>query len=90
MLICTQMTFRFGDLFMQTITWADFAKVELRVGTIIEVQDFTEARKPTYKLLIDFGPDIGTKKIECSDHGALQKRGPCLRSSAASTDLLYE
>lgn len=47
---------------MQTITWSDFEKVELRVGTIMEVQDFPEAKKPAYKLKIDCGPEIGVKK----------------------------
>jgi len=37
------------------ITWADFEKVELRVGTILEVSDFPEARKPAYKVRVDFG-----------------------------------
>ncbi len=47
---------------MQTITWNDFEKVELRVGTIIDVQPFPEARKPAYILQIDFGKDIGIRK----------------------------
>ncbi|MFN3487596.1 MAG: tRNA-binding protein [Emticicia sp.] len=47
---------------METITWQDFEKVELRTGTIIEVSDFPKARKPAYKLLIDFGAEIGTKR----------------------------
>lgn len=47
---------------MQEITWQDFEKVELRTGTIIEVKDFPEARKPAYKLVIDFGEEIGTRK----------------------------
>lgn len=47
---------------METITWQDFEKVELRAGTIIEVNDFPKARKPAYKLLIDFGPEIGIKR----------------------------
>ncbi|MBQ4830877.1 tRNA-binding protein [Alteromonas sp. MMG017] len=47
---------------MDTIQWQDFDMVELRTGTIVEVSDFPEARKPAYKLLIDFGEDIGTRK----------------------------
>lgn len=46
----------------ETITWQDFEKVELRAGTIIEVNDFPKARKPAYKLLIDFGTSIGVKR----------------------------
>ena len=45
----------------QAITFEDFTKVDLRVGTIIEVNDFPEARKPAYQLIIDFG-DLGIKK----------------------------
>jgi tRNA-binding protein len=47
---------------METISWADFEKVELRVGTIIDVEDFPEARKPAFKLKVDFGEEIGVKK----------------------------
>jgi tRNA-binding protein len=41
---------------METIAWHDFEKVELHAGTIIEVADFPEARKPAYKIKVDFGP----------------------------------
>lgn len=47
---------------METIEWSDFDKVELRIGTIIDVEDFPEARKPAYKLKVDFGDVIGVKK----------------------------
>lgn len=46
----------------ETISWNDFERVELRVGTIVDVQDFPEARKPAYKLTIDFGDAIGLRK----------------------------
>jgi len=45
---------------METITWHDFEKVEARVGTILEVLDFPEARKPAYKVKVDFG-HLGVK-----------------------------
>ncbi|WP_214227326.1 tRNA-binding protein [Pedobacter sp. B4-66] len=45
---------------MEEITWNDFEKVELRAGTILEVLDFPEARKPAYKVKVDFG-DLGIR-----------------------------
>ncbi|MCX2452864.1 tRNA-binding protein [Pedobacter sp. PLR] len=45
---------------MEEITWNDFENVELRAGTVLEVSDFPEARKPAYKLKVDFG-DLGIK-----------------------------
>jgi tRNA-binding protein len=47
---------------MQQITWQEFEKVELRVGAIISIDDFPEAKKPAYKLEIDLGSEIGIKK----------------------------
>lgn len=47
---------------MQTISWGDFTKVELRVGRIVTAALFTEAKKPAYMLQVDFGRDIGIKK----------------------------
>ena len=45
-----------------TITWQDFEKVDIRIGTIVEVEDFPEARNPAFILHVDFGVEIGLKK----------------------------
>ena len=46
---------------MKNITWAEFEDVDLRVGTIVDVLDFPEARKPAFKVQIDFGSEIGAR-----------------------------
>jgi tRNA-binding protein len=45
-----------------TITWKDFEKVDIRIGTIVEVEDFPKARNPAFILHVDFGVEIGLKK----------------------------
>jgi tRNA-binding protein len=45
-----------------TIAYGDFERVDIRVGTVVDAQAFPQARKPAYKLTIDFGPEIGLKR----------------------------
>ena len=47
---------------MKKISWEEFKKIEIRVGTIIEVSDFPKARKPAYKIKVDLGPKLGIKQ----------------------------
>jgi tRNA-binding protein len=44
------------------ISWSDFEKIDMRIGTVLEAKVFEKAKKPAYQLLIDFGPEIGLKK----------------------------
>jgi len=56
------------------ITWNDFEKVEIRVGTVIEAEDFPEAKNPSYKLKIDFG-EFGIKKSSAQITRLYKKEG---------------
>ena len=47
---------------MSDLSWTEFMKVDLRVGTIVDVQPFAEARKPAWKLWVDFGEELGVKR----------------------------
>ena len=55
---------------MKTISWSEFESVELRVGTVIAVEDFPEARKPAYKITVNFGDEIGikTSSVQITTH----------------------
>lgn len=55
---------------METISWQDFEKLEIRAGTVVQVRDFPEARKPALILKIDFGPQIGLRQssAQIRDH----------------------
>ena len=55
------------------ITYEDFEKIDIRLGKIVDVQDFPEARKPAYKLTIDFGAEIGIKRSSVQLVGAYEK-----------------
>ncbi|RYY40759.1 MAG: tRNA-binding protein [Chitinophagaceae bacterium] len=47
---------------MSLITWQDFEKIDIRTGTVVSAEEFEGARKPAYKLQVDFGPELGVKR----------------------------
>jgi len=57
----------------EQITYDDFAKVDIRLGRIVQVEDFPEAHKPAFKLTIDLGPEIGIKRSSVQLPGAYEK-----------------
>ncbi|MBD3219506.1 MAG: tRNA-binding protein [candidate division Zixibacteria bacterium] len=70
---------------MPEITWDDFEKVEIRVGTIVDIQDFPEAKKPAYKLWIDLG-ELGVKKSSAQITDLYSKGDPLLRQVLCVTN----
>lgn len=60
---------------VNTIEWPDFERVELRAGTVLEAEPFPEARKPAYRLMVDFGPEIGIRRssVQITVHYKLEE-----------------
>ncbi len=71
---------------MAEIDFDDFSKVEIRVGTIVDVQDYPEARQPAYKIWVDFGPSVGTKKTPAQVVANYDKQALVGRQVAAVTN----
>ncbi len=71
---------------MAEIDFDDFSKVEIRVGTIVDVQDYPEARQPAYKIWVDFGASVGTKKTSAQVVANYDKQALVGRQVAAVTN----
>ena len=67
----------------ETITFNDFQKIEVRVGTIVDVQEFPEARRPAYKLWVDFGQEFGIRKTSAQVTKNYTKKSLMSRQVAA-------
>ena len=68
---------------LETLTFEEFQKVEIRVGTIVEVQEFPEARRPAFKLWVDFGHEFGVRKTSAQITKNYEKRNLVGRQVAA-------
>ena len=68
---------------LETLTFEEFQKVEIRVGTIVEVQEFPEARRPAFKLWVDFGQEFGVRKTSAQITKNYEKRKLVGRQVAA-------
>ena len=68
---------------LETLTFEEFQKVEIRVGTIVEVQEFPEARRPAFKLWVDFGQEFGVRKTSAQITKNYEKRNLVGRQVAA-------
>jgi tRNA-binding protein len=72
---------------MSPINWEDFQNIELRVGTVVSVEDFPEARKPAFKLTIDFGEELGLKRSSAQITDLYKKSELVGRQVVAVTNL---
>lgn len=73
---------------MAVIHWEDFERVQMHVGRVLEVQDFPEARRPSYLLKIDFGPQLGKKRSSVAIRDLYEKQELVGRLVVAVTNFL--
>ena len=74
---------------IETLTSEEFQKVEIRVGTIVEVQEFPEARRPALKLWVDFGQEFGVRKTSAQITKNYEKRNLVGRQVAAAVSYTH-